>query len=295
MIGYRTAGTLNEDRSNAVLFPTWFSGTSVDLRGQLGPDGLVDTSRYHVVLVDALGNGVSASPSTSKTQSDSTFPVFSIRDMVDTQRRLLTETLNIDSLHAVVGISMGGMQTFAWMTRYPTFMQKAVPIAGTPRLTPQDRLLWQAELRAFRTAGRSSTARRRAMKTIAAIHSLHLRTPRQLATMDSTEYRSFVDGQEAAILDFDPYDWVWQIKSMLRHDVTRTVGGSLARAASAVEAQTLVVTVNQDHMVNPIPAQRFVEEMGAEELRLDSPCGHLGTGCKQDTVGTTIRNFLRDD
>lgn len=294
-IGYRTAGSLNADRSNAILFPTWFSGTSADLRGQLGPGGLIDTSRYYVVLVDALSNGVSTSPSTSTAQPDSAFPVVSIRDMVDTQYRLVTEVLNIDSLHAVVGTSMGGMQAFEWMLRYPSFLRKAVPISGTPRLTPQDRLLWRAELRAFRTACRASATRRQAMKTIAAIHSLHLRTPDQLATMDSTEYRTFVSEQEEAIVAFDPYDWAWQLKAMLRHDVARSFNGSLSEAAEAVTASTLVVTVQQDQMVNPIPAQRFAAMLGAEELRLDSACGHLGPGCKQDTVATTVRRFLRDN
>jgi homoserine O-acetyltransferase len=295
VIGYRTAGTLNAARSNAVLVPTWFSGTSAGLTGQLGPGGIVDTSRYFVVLVDALGNGVSASPSTSTAQPDSTFPVFTVRDMVDSQHRLLTEVLDVDSLHAVMGLSMGGMQTFAWMTRYPTFMDKAVPLTGTPRLTPQDRLLWRAELRAFRTACAASSPRRQAMRTIAAIHTLHLRTPRQLATMDSTAARDFVDQQRAGVLDFDPYDWAWQLKAMLRHDVTRAFGGSLDAAAAAVEADVLVVTVRQDHMVNPIPAQRFAEARGAEQLVLDTPCGHLGLGCRADTVAATVRRFLRGD
>ena len=196
-IGYRTAGTLNDERSNAILFPTWFSGTSEDLLNQMGPHALVDTSRYHVIFVDALGNGVSSSPSTHTAQADSTFPVFTIEDMVHTQHRLLTEHLNIDSLHAVMGISMGGMQTFAWMMQYPGFMDKAVPIAGTPRLTPQDRLLWRAQLRAFRTAATPQQA----MRTITAIHSLHLQTPTKLARMDSTEFREFFDAQESAILE----------------------------------------------------------------------------------------------
>jgi len=295
VIGYRTAGTLNASRSNAILVPTWFSGTSADLTGQLGPEGIVDTSRYFVVLVDALGNGVSASPSTSPTQPDSAFPVFSVHDMVDTQHRLLTETLNLDSLHAVMGLSMGGMQTFAWMTRYPGFMDKAVPLTGTPRLTPQDRLLWRAELRAFRAADATPSARRRAMRTIAAIHSLHLQTPRRLATMDSTAFRTFVEQQRAGVLDFDPHDWAWQLKAMLRHDVTRAFGGSIDAAAAAVEAEVLVVVVRQDHMVNPLPARRFAEARGAEQLALDTPCGHLGLGCKADTVATTVRRFLRSD
>lgn len=290
-IGYRTAGTLNATRSNAILFPTWFSGTSEALVDQLGPEGLVDTTRYFVVLVDALGNGVSASPSTRTAQPDSTFPVFTIRDMVTTQHRLLTERLGIDSLHAVVGLSMGGMQAFAWMLRHPNFLDKAVSLVGTPRLTPQDRLLWRAELRAFRASDPNGT--RAAMKAVADIHGLHLHTPEHLATMDSTAFRQFVAQREEHILAFDPHDWAWQIKAMLRHDVTEPFGGSLSKAAAAVEADALVVTVTQDHMVNPRPARRFAEALGAQQLALDTPCGHLGTGCKADTVRATVDRFLR--
>ena len=58
-VGYRTFGTLNSDRSNAILFPTWFSGKSADLAAFMGAGQLVDTSRYFAVAVDALNNGVS--------------------------------------------------------------------------------------------------------------------------------------------------------------------------------------------------------------------------------------------
>jgi homoserine O-acetyltransferase len=213
--------------------------------------------------------------------------------MVATQHRLLTEHLGLDSLHAVVGLSMGGMQAFAWMTRHPSFMDKVVSITGTPRLTPQDRLLWRAELRAFRATDPNGT--RAAMKAVSAIHGLHLHTPEHLATMDSTDFRDFVAQREEHILAFDPHDWAWQIKAMLRHDVTAPFGGSLSRAAAAVEADALVVTMTQDHMVNPRPARRFARAMDAERLALDTPCGHLGTGCKADTARTTVAHFLRDD
>lgn len=291
-IGYRTAGTLNEDRSNAILSLTWFTGTSDQLAGQLGPEGLIDTTRYFVVLVDALGNGVSASPSTSTAQPDSAFPSFSVRDMVHTQHRLLTEKLNIDSLHAVMGASMGGMQTFSWITQYPTFMDKAVPMVGTPRLAAQDRLLWRTELQAFRSADDPDDWPR-VMKTIAKIHSLHLYTPRHLAEMDAAARREFVEQQENTALAYDPYDWAWQLKAMLRHDVTRAFDGSLSKAAAAVEAEVLNVTVNQDQMVHPVPAQRFTEVLGGEHLTLDSPCGHLGTVCEAGTIEPVVRRFLR--
>jgi hypothetical protein len=65
-LGYRTFGKLNAEKSNAVLFPTWFTGTTENLVGLIGPGKLVDP--------DALGNGVSSSPSNSKQQPRMRFP-----------------------------------------------------------------------------------------------------------------------------------------------------------------------------------------------------------------------------
>src|SRR6266702_8911695 len=62
-LGYRTLGKLNAERSNAVLWPTWLGGKSEDLLQFVGPENVVDSSRYFVILVDAIGNGVSSSPS----------------------------------------------------------------------------------------------------------------------------------------------------------------------------------------------------------------------------------------
>jgi hypothetical protein len=73
-LGYRTFGKLNAEKSNAVLFPTWFTGTTENLVGLIGPGKLVDPDEYFVILADALGNGVSSSPSNSKQQPRMRFP-----------------------------------------------------------------------------------------------------------------------------------------------------------------------------------------------------------------------------
>src|SRR5262245_49115039 len=67
-IGYRTFGSLNPQKSNAVLFPSWNTGTSQSLARLIGPGKLVDSTKYFVIAVDALGNGVSSSPSNSRQQ-----------------------------------------------------------------------------------------------------------------------------------------------------------------------------------------------------------------------------------
>jgi homoserine O-acetyltransferase/O-succinyltransferase len=64
-IAYHTSGKLNDDKSNVVLWPTWFTGSSKQLIPLAGSDGYVDPSRYFVIFVDALGNGISSSPSNS--------------------------------------------------------------------------------------------------------------------------------------------------------------------------------------------------------------------------------------
>ena len=108
---FRTYGRLAPDLSNIVLMPTWLNGNAEGLAtyNYLGPDGIVDTDDYFVIAVNALGNGISSSPSNS---AQSPFPEFTIRDQVRLQHQLLTEYLDIEHLHAVVGASMGGYQTY---------------------------------------------------------------------------------------------------------------------------------------------------------------------------------------
>jgi homoserine O-acetyltransferase len=149
-IGFRTAGKLHLARSNAVLWPTWLGGRTEDLLPWVGSANVADTDTYFVILVDAMGNGISSSPSNSKTQPLMKFPEFSIQDMVESEYRLVTEKLGVRHLYAVVGVSMRGMQTFAWAVTHPDFLELAVPILSSPQSTAFDQLLWTADVDAIK-------------------------------------------------------------------------------------------------------------------------------------------------
>ncbi len=294
-ITYRMFGTLNADRSNAVLFPTWFSGTSKDLAGMVGPGNLIDSSKFFVIAVDALGNGVSTSPSNSADQPHMQFPKFSIRDMVESQHILLTRQLGISHLHAVMGISMGGMQTFQWMVSYPDFMSFAVPIVGSPRLTSYDLLLWTAEEQAIESdptwehGDYSDTPD--SMKTVGTIQALALHTPEYW--VQHTPRDKFDDAfKTAETINSDANNWLRQLQAMIGLDVSREFGGDMRKAASAVRAKVLIVPSLQDHMVNPTPAIAFARMIGAQTLELSDDCGHSAPRCNLKRIGEAVNAFL---
>lgn len=298
-IGYRTLGQMNGTRSNAILFPTWFTGTTQDLLGLVGPEKLVNPSKCIVILVDAIGDSVSSSPSNSAAQPRMRFPKFTIRDMVRSQHELLTQVLKISHLRAVMGISMGGMQTFQWLLSYPDFMDKAIPIVGSPQLTSYDLLLWQSELDAIEADpawnhGDYGSPPAVGMKTVAHIHDMNVTTPQYRANhTNRKEFPLYLQTiEQRSATGFDANNWIRQLQAMMGHDVSAQFDGSMEQAVAAVRAQVLVVVGLQDHMVNPLPALDFARLLVAPTLALNSDCGHLVTGCEEDKIRVAIARFL---
>jgi homoserine O-acetyltransferase len=296
-IGYHALGKLNDDKSNVVLWPTWFTGSSKQLVELVGPDGYVDPSRFFVILVDALGNGVSSSPSNSSVQPRMEFPVFTIRDMVNSQNRLLTENLGINHIRAVMGISMGGMQTFQWIVSYPEFMDKAISIVGSPRLTAYDLLLWRSEQSAIEENkdwnGGNYTIEPH-LDTVAEIHNLALTTPSyRVRETGAAKFPEFLDGIDKDGLGrMDANDWLRQLKAMMTHNIAAPSGDSFETVAKQVKAKLMVVAATQDHMVNPTPAMEFARILQATVVELPGDCGHLEPGCDKAVAAPKVREFI---
>src|SRR5678816_4476351 len=296
-IGYRTFGKLNGDKSNIIVFPTWAGGTTEQLQSSIGPGKLVDSTTYFVVAIDALSNGVSSSPSNSRLQPRMRFPQFTLRDTVESQHKLLTKVLKIDRVKAIVGISMGGMQVFQWLVSYPDFMDKAIPIVGSPRLAPYDLLIWQAQIEALMRdrdwkGGNYSVNPARALDF--AFGELLLTTPPDYNKRKTRE-QVLADLEKARrdSKSFDANDKIRQVQAMMQLDVTREFRGSLERAAHVVKAKVFVVVSRFDHVVTPGPAIEFASLVGTKTLNLESECGHLATVCESSRLDKAVADFLK--
>jgi homoserine O-acetyltransferase len=297
-VGYRTFGTLNAAGDNAVLMPTWLNGRTEDLLSLVGSapskTRLIDTTKFYVVLLDALGDGVSSSPSNSDDQKGADFPAITERDMVRAEYRAVTETLHLKHAHAVVGVSMGGEQTFEWAVTYPEFFDLAVPIIGTPQLTSYDLLSHtiaeDAMLADPDYKDGKYGEKQPALKLANELLVMQLSTPQFRAEHTArNDFPAFLEEARKPERQ-DANDRMWQLKAVLAHDVLR--GKSMDEVAKATRAKWLVIVSAHDHSVYPGPALAWAKAAGAETYISDTPCGHLIMECDAEQVSQRVEKFL---
>jgi homoserine O-acetyltransferase len=165
---YETYGTLNAERSNAVLVchalnaSHHLAGTYADQPGSegwwdnlIGPGKPLDTTRFFVIGVNNLGScfgstgPMHAKPETGQPYG-ADFPIVTVEDWVDAQARLL-DRLGITQLAAVLGGSLGGMQALSWSLRYPERLRHCVAVATAPNLSAQNIAFNEVARRAIAT------------------------------------------------------------------------------------------------------------------------------------------------
>jgi homoserine O-acetyltransferase len=278
-IGYRTFGKLNSNRSNAIIYPTAGGGTTYMMELFFGMGADVDTTKFYLILIDALGNGVSSSPSNSISQPKTLFPQFSIRDMVNTEYKMLTEKLNIHHLAAIVGGSMGGLQALQWAVSYPDFMDKVVSIEATPKLSTHD-LIW---MYTYLEAVKSDTAYHGGNYTVnpalpLATHltQLIITTPAYLnKTVPVDSFSNWLASLEKNPFPIDCNNFLWQVKAVMMHDISSKAGGSLENTAKMIKAKMLIIANKQDHLFDQTLSIKFAGMKNAELVEMDNDLGHL--------------------
>lgn len=274
----------------------------------IGPDHALDPRFCRIVAIDAIGNGLTTSPSNSALQAGTLFPRFSVRDMVRSQK-LLLQTFGIEEIEVVVGASMGGMQALQWGVEYPKAVRKIVALTPMAKTAP-----WAA---AVNEAARQSLLGRLKAHSAGApypadiwdgwiplMQLLAMRTPAQLSSefRDAPACLAWIKQRTAwwRLQQFDPIDWIYQSWAYDSHDVGATVGfdGDTARALASIRAHTLIVAPQLD-LYNPVEcAIAAAKQIPHCELhQIASPWGHLMASSADeqavqnmnDTIGTFIR------
>ena len=291
-ISYVTHGTLNEKKSNAILMVTAIGGNHHRIDFMIGPGKALDPDKYFIICTDAIGNGLTTSPSNSKSQPRMSFPKFTIRDMVESQYRLLKEKFGIDHVVAVVGPSMGGMQALQWGVSHPDFMDAVVamvPLAKTPA--------WSvAVVEATRKAIMEDAAWKdgnydappekgiRLMRDI--LNLLSARTPDMYSAQftNGMDALPWMEAQETAMLKaMDANDWIYQTWAYERHDVGATPGfdGDTAKALASIRAKTLIMTGTKDLLnpeFEPVAAARNIADVKMMTISPGTVTGHASAG-----------------
>jgi len=294
-IGYRVLGEMNADKSNIVLYPTWFGGTSEHVSGLVGPGKFVDNSELCVIIVDAFGNGVSSSPSNSKKQKNGKFPKFTIHDMVQSQYLLLTEHLGIQHLYGIIGGSMGSFQAFDWLVTYPDFIDKALPYVCSPALSSYDLLQLQLQLEIIETARKARYPERKIQRLANIVTELFGHTPEYIVKKHpGDEFEKYLAGfDHKPSQQFTSWNKASQVRAMQQHNIFRHFEGSEENAAHAIKAEILMIVSATDHIVNPIPAIEFAKVLGCKIVVLENNCGHLAIGCEMERCSRIVTDFFQ--
>ena len=285
-LAYRTYGTLNDDKSNAILICHALTGDhhpsgANPLTGRagwwdnmVGPGKPIDTDRYFVICQNVIG-GCAGSTGPSSQRADGTpygldFPVITIGDMVRAQNVLL-DRLKIPDLFCVIGGSMGGMQVLQWAAAHGERVFSAIPIATAARHSSQNIAFHEVGRQAIladpdwhggnyaaeNTAPRKglAVARMAAHITYLSEAALQRKFGRNLQDRDRLSYgfeadfqiESYLRHQGISFVDrFDANSYLYITRAMDYFDLAADFGGTLADAFANTKARFCVVSFTSD-------------------------------------------------
>jgi len=261
-IHYRTLGLPERDKDgtvrNAVLILHGTGGQGGNFvrrglpddrfAGELFAKGqILDAERYYLIMPDNLGHGKSSKPSDGLRAR---FPKYGYEDMLEAQYRLVTEGLKVNHLRLVMGTSMGGMHTWLWGEKHPTFMDALLPLASLPtQISGRNRMWRKTVSEAIRNdpewnAGNYQT-QPRSLRTAAQILLLMSSNPlirqKQGPTLKEAD-AYFEKSVGAALATMDANDHLYAIESS--HDYEPGPG------LEKIEAPLLAVN-SADDLINP--------------------------------------------
>jgi len=327
-LAYETYGRLNADKSNAVLICHALNAShhvAGVYEGQdksegwwdnmIGPGKPVDTNKFFVIGVNNLGScfgstgPMHVNPDTGRVYG-ADFPVVTVEDWVNAQARLL-DGLGIQTLAAVMGGSLGGMQALSWTLQYPQRVRHAVVVASAPNLNAENIAFNEVARRAIVTDPdfhgghfyEHGVIPKRGLRIARMIGHITYLSDDVMNEKFGRELRSAVGGAVREGYQYTTQDIEFQIESYLRYqgdkfseyfdantyllitraldyfDPARAFGGDLSRALAVAQCKFLLVSFSTDWRFSPQRSREIVKALldnrrDVSYAEIDAPHGH---------------------
>lgn len=258
--------------------------------GYVGPGRALDPSKYFIILVNQIGNGLSSAPHNARRPFNAArFPVVRIGDDVRAQYKLITEKFGIEQLALVLGGSMGAQKTYDWAIRFPDAVKRAAPIAGTAKGTDHNRLLVESFIEAitsdpafdggwYNDAGLVHRGLRRLARLFAVSGFTEAFFNQRIwETLGFSSVDDFVTGfVENHFVPQDPNNLILLAQKWRANDASRITGGDLESALARIKAKTFVIAIEEDGFfpLGDIAADQALIP-GSVLKRISSAWGHL--------------------
>jgi homoserine O-acetyltransferase len=302
---YATYGKLASDRKNAILYPTSYGAQHTDVEWLIGPDGILDSTRYFVIVPNMFGNGLSTSPSHLGQASY----LVTHEDNVRAQARLLDEVLGIETLALVYGWSMGAQQGFYWAVMHPERVRALAALCGTARTRPHNRVFLESLKAALRAdpawdGTRFGEIPDRGFRAFARVYAswaasqafyrdeLYL----GLGFSDLDDY--LVRGWEASYRRRHPADLIAMLETWGACDVANHARhrGDVEAALGSIRAKTLVMPSATDLYFTPEDCAEDARSIpGSRLLTIPSIWGHrAGNPYQNPTDARFIRRAVAE-
>ena len=334
-IAYETYGSLNKDKSNVILICHALTGSSHVAQNtenpkagwwndMVGAGKAIDTDHYFVICSNILGSckgttGPTHSNPETKETYGLNFPIITIGDMVTIQKKLV-EHLAIDSLYAVIGPSMGGMQALQWAIKYPANISKCIVLASSASLS--------AQALAFGTIGRNAIisdkhfqegryiaankpkkglgiARMIGHLTYLSKESITQKFGRKLQEKERYGYNLDQEFQVESYLkhqgdkfveQFDANTYLYLSKALSYFDLEKEYG-SLKNAFEPIQARLLFISISSDWLYSTDQSKEMVRSCmnlnkDVSFCEVQSDYGHDAFLIEYEKFGSIIKPFL---
>lgn len=288
-LGYRTLGIFNKDKSNIIIYPTWFGGTSEHIENLIVKRNFLDTSKYFIVIIDALGNGISTSPSNSKVQANNKFPKFTLNDMVYSEYQFVTNYFKVGKVKAIVGGSMGSMQALMFAVLYPDFAEKIVGYVFSPKLSSYDLLQMNFMKEIIDIGTKYNIPDDEIMRLIDISTAIQAKSPSGFyKDKDEAKFNEYFQKfNQKKERTFTKYNYYYQLNAMLELDIFKYID-----TVKFNKIPKLLIYSASDHILSSKYSQTMDKFENTQLIKLDDDCGHMAIDCNMDFVRKLINDFL---